>query len=353
MGRDAGRAGLTGLGRRGHNPACPAGAGRGRRAARRAVGAGGRAALITLEDFGDVPSRFRGAFVAVGNFDGVHRGHAHLFGRLIARARAAGTAAIALTFDPPPATFLRPETAPAPLTWPDRRVALLKGLGLDDVGVFRTGPWLLGLTAREFFDRVLVGQLGAKGIVEGPTFGFGRDRGGDARLLGGWCAEAGLGFEVVAPTQDDGAIVSSSRIRQALGAGAVEDAARMLGRPHRIRGIITHGAGRGTGIGVPTANLDEIDTLIPDDGVYAVRAFVDGDGSPLPSACNIGPNPTFGEQARKVEAHLIDFRGDIYGRTVELDILARIRPTRRFAGLDDLLAQIAADVEAARAICAR
>ena len=309
--------------------------------------------MITLQDFGDVPSRFRGAFVAVGNFDGVHRGHAHLLGRLRARAEAAGTAAIALTFNPPPGTFLRPETAPAPLTWLERRVGLLTGLGLNDVGVFRTGPWLLGLTAREFFDRVLVEQLGAKGIVEGPTFGFGRDRGGDARLLGEWCAGAGLGFEVAAPTQEDGTIVSSSRIRQALGGGEVEAAARMLGRPHRMRGVITHGAGRGAGIGVPTANLDEIDTLIPEDGVYAVHAFINGAGPPLPSACNIGPNPTFGEQTRKVEAHLIDFQGNIYGESLELDILARIRPTRKFAGLEDLLAQIRADVETARIICAR
>ncbi len=316
------------------------------------VGVEGWPSVITLQDFADVPSKFRGAFVAVGNFDGVHRGHAHLLDRLKARAAAAGVAAIALTFDPPPATFLRPETAPAPLTWLDRRVQLLAKSGVTDVGVFRTGPWLLGLTAREFFDRVLVEQLGATGIVEGPTFGFGRDRGGDARLLGSWCAEAGLGFEVVAPTQEDEAIVSSSRIRQALGAGEVEAAARMLGRPHRIRGLITHGAGRGTGIGIPTANLDEIDTLIPGDGVYAVHAFINGAGPPLPSACNIGPNPTFGEQDRKVEAHLIDFSGNLYGQSVQLDLLRKIRPTRRFGGLDDLLAQIQSDVATARAICA-
>ena len=307
--------------------------------------------MITLQDFGDVPSKVRGAFVAVGNFDGVHRGHAHLLHRLRDRAAAAGISSLALTFDPPPATYLRPATAPAPLTWIDRRVRLLGEAGVDQVGVFRTGPWLLGLTAREFFDRILVEQLGAKGIVEGPTFGFGRDRGGDARLLGSWCDEAGLGFEVVAPTQEGGTIVSSSRIRQALAGGDVDAAGRMLGRPHRIRGVITHGAGRGAGIGVPTANLDEIDTLIPDDGVYAGVAYLDGGGPPLPTACNVGPNPTFGEQAHKVEAHLIDFRGDIYGRSLELDLLARIRPTRRFAGLDDLLAQIRADIAQARAVC--
>ena len=313
----------------------------------------GRAPVITLTDFGEVPAKFRGAFVAVGNFDGVHRGHAHLLDRLKAQAEAAGTSAIALTFNPPPATFLRPATAPAPLTWLDRRVRLLADSGLTEVGVFQTGPWLLGLTAREFFDRVLIAQLGIQGIVEGPTFGFGRDRGGDAQLLGGWCAEAGLGFEVVAPTDDSGEIVSSSRIRQVLATGDVAAAARLLGRPHRIRGQITHGAGRGAGIGVPTANLDEIDTLIPDDGVYAVHAYLDGVGPPLPSACNIGPNPTFGEQDRKVEAHLIDFQGDIYGRSIELDLLERIRPTRRFGGLDDLLAQIRSDVTSARSICAR
>ena len=309
--------------------------------------------MITLNDTRDVPSRIRGAFVAVGNFDGVHQGHRHLLDRLRSRAESAGTSCLTLTFDPPPATFLRPTTAPAPLTWIDQRVHLLRDAGIDEVGVFATGPWLLGLTAREFFDTILVGQLGAKGIVEGPTFGFGRDRGGDAKILGTWCAGAGLGFEVVAPTEDDGVIVSSSRIRQSLGAGDVESATRMLGRPHRIRGIVTHGAGRGAGIGVPTANLDEIDTLIPDDGVYAVHAYLKGNSTPLSAACNIGPNPTFGEQTRKVEAHLIDFKGDIYGQSIELDLLARIRPTRKFAGLDDLLAQIARDVEVARVTCAR
>jgi len=309
--------------------------------------------VITLEDFAEVPARARGAFVAVGNFDGVHRGHAHLLARLRARADEAGAPAVALTFDPPPVALLRPETAPTPLTWIGRRVGLMEAAGATEVGVFRTGPWLLGLTAREFFDRVILGQLGARGVVEGPTFGFGRDRGGDSEILGRWCAEAGLGFEAASPTEVDGRIVSSTRIRRALADGEVAEAAALLGRPHQIRGLITHGAGRGAGIGVPTANLDEIDTVIPADGVYAAHAFIDGAGPPLPTACNIGPNPTFGEQVRKVEAHLIDFRGDIYGRTVTLDLLDRLRPTRRFAGLDDLLGQIRLDVERAREVCDR
>src|SRR5262249_31528499 len=143
----------------------------------------GLGSVITLEDFASVPPGARGAYLAIGNFDGVHRGHAHLIARLRARAEAAGAPALALTFDPQPAAVLRPESAPVPLVWTERKVALLKEAGATEVGVFRTGPWLLGLSAREFFDRVILGQFSAKGMVEGPTFGFGRDRGGDAQIL--------------------------------------------------------------------------------------------------------------------------------------------------------------------------
>jgi riboflavin kinase/FMN adenylyltransferase len=156
---------------------------------------------------------------------------------------------------------------------------------------------------------------------------------------------------VVEPTEVDGRLVSSSRVRAALAEGRADEAARMLGRSHRIRGVVTHGAARGAGLGFPTANLDGVDTLIPADGVYATLAFIDGQGPPRPGATHVGPNATFGEQDRKVESHLIDFDGDLYGRTVELDFLERLRPTRKFAGLDDLLAQIRDDVARARAVC--
>ncbi len=308
--------------------------------------------MITLETFDDVPARVRGAYLAVGNFDGVHRGHARLIGRLRALADEAGAPAVAMTFDPHPVAVLHPEMAPVPLAWTERNVELLEQAGATEVGVFRTGPWLLGLTAREFFDRVVVGQFAARGMVEGPNFGFGRDRGGDSRLLAEWCAGAGLAFEVAAPTEVDGRIVSSSRIRSALAEGRIDEANELLGRPHRLRGIVTHGAARGAGLGFPTANLDEVDTLIPSDGVYAAHAFVDGRGEPWSAAVHIGPNVTFGEQIRKVEAHLVGFSGDLYGRRVELDFLGLLRPSRRFDGIDDLLAQIRADVERAQAVAA-
>jgi len=306
--------------------------------------------VITLETFDDLPARLAGAFLAIGNFDGVHWGHAPLIARLRARADEADAPAVALTFDPHPVALLRPEATPVPLVWTARKVALLEAAGATEVGVFRTGPWLLGLTAREFFDRVIVGLFHARGMVEGPNFGFGRDRGGDSRLLADWCADAGLAFEVVRPTESDGLIVSSSRIRRAIAEGRIDEANAMLGRPHRLRGLVTHGAARGAGLGYPTANLDGIDTLIPADGVYAADAFIDGDGPPRRAAVHVGPNVTFGEQVRKVEAHLIDYSGDLYGRSVELDVLARLRGSRRFEGLDDLLAQIGADVAQAQAV---
>ena len=309
--------------------------------------------MITIDSLGEVPERVRGAYVAVGNFDGVHRGHSHLIARLRANADAHGTPALALTFDPHPILFLRPQEAPVPLVWTERKGELLKQAGATGVGVFQTGPWLLGLTAREFFDQVIVERFQARGMVEGPNFAFGRDRGGDASLLAGWCRTAGLGFEEIEPTVVENQLVSSSLIRRLLAEGRVDEAARFLGRPHRLRGLITHGAGRGAGLGFPTANLDAIDTLIPCDGVYAARAFLAGQdrAQPYSAACHIGPNVTFGEQIRKVEAHLLDFEGDLYGRTLVLDIVQRLRPSRPFAGLDDLLAQIRADVERTREIC--
>ncbi len=166
--------------------------------------------------------------------------------------------------------------------------------------------------------------------------------------------QAGIEFEVVEPISDNGQLISSSRIRECLQEGKVEEAAAFLGRPHRIRGIVVHGAGRGAGLGIPTINVDGIDTLIPLEGVYAVRVFVAGVASQpasWPAACNVGPNPTFGEQTRKVEAHLIGFHGDLYGRSVELDFLARLRPTQAFANLDELLGQIRSDIARARQIC--
>lgn len=307
---------------------------------------------MTLEDLTPVPPEYRGAYLAIGNFDGVHRGHAHLIDRLRARAAAAGAPALALTFDPQPVALLRPESAPVPLVWTERKVALLKAAGATGVGVFHTGPWLLHLPARAFFEQVILRQFEARGMVEGPTFRFGHDRQGNVEILSAWCAEAKLDFEVATPTLIDDQIVSSTRIRHCLAEGKTAEAMRLLGHPHRIRGVVVRGAGRGAGLGFPTANLEHVDTQIPLDGVYAARALIDGHGPERPAACHIGPNITFGEQARQVEVHILDYSAELYGRSIELDLLDRLRPTQRFENLDGLLAQMRVDVERARAITA-
>jgi riboflavin kinase/FMN adenylyltransferase len=232
--------------------------------------------------------------------------------------------------------------------WTARKIELLKEAGAADVGVFATGPWLLELTARDFFDRVLRHQFEATGIVEGPTFGFGRDRGGDVALLAEWCAGAEIDLTVVPPTVFDGDLISSTRIRKALLAGRVAQTTRWLSRPYRIRGTVVRGAARGAGLGFPTANLDNIEVLIPADGVYAGRAAVAGRS--YGAAVHVGPNATFDETKRGVEVHLLDFNGNLYGQQIELDFIEYLRPTRQFGGVDALLAQIQQDVSLARRI---
>ncbi len=307
--------------------------------------------VISIDGSGDIPEIARGAIVTVGNFDGVHRGHRKLLGQARARADAAGVPAMAITFDPHPVALLRPEAAPVPLVWLEREIHLLQEAGASLVGVFRTGPWLLKLSAREFFDRIIREQLAARGLVEGPNFAFGHDRTGDVRTLEAWCTDAGIDFEVVDLAVIDDQLISSSLIRQCLREGRVAEAAHYLGRPHRIRGSVASGAGRGATIGFPTINLVDIDTLVPADGVYAGLGWIEDHDRPWPAACNIGPNPTFGEDARKIEAHLIGFSGDLYGQRVELEFLEQLRPTRKFSGRDELLMQIQADVEETKRIC--
>ena len=303
------------------------------------------------------PGEVRGALLTVGNFDGVHRGHAALLARLRAHAADLGCPAVAVTFDPHPLLLLHPESYQPTLTTPSERARLLEECGADHVIILRTEPGLLKLSAADFFERVLCGTLQARGLVEGPNFGFGRNREGTVETLARFCTRAGLVLEIVPPLTMDGGVVSSSRVRRALLAGDVASAARWLGRPYRLAGVVSAGQRRGQTLGFPTANLTQIATVIPGDGVYAVRAWLPS-ATPArgseqrwrPAAANIGPNPTFGEQARKVEVHLLDFQGDLYGRTLAVDFLAKLRETQPFDSVDHLLAQIRADVAKVRAL---
>jgi riboflavin kinase/FMN adenylyltransferase len=219
----------------------------------------------------------------------------------------------------------------------------LHDLGADHVLVLRTTHDLLALTAAEFFARVVQQRLAARALVEGVNFGFGRNREGNIDTLAQLCRAAGMPLTIVPPLLADGAEVSSSRVRSLLLRGAVAEVADLLGRPYRLHGTVGTGQRRGQTIGFPTANLDRVETLIPGDGVYAVRAPL---GEAVwPGAANVGPNPTFGEQARKVEVHLIGFQGDLYGRPLAVDFVQRLRDTRRFGSAAELVEQLRRDVD--------
>ncbi len=295
------------------------------------------------------PSLLHGA-VTIGNFDGVHRGHARIVAELLAQAQSVGGPAIVFTFDPHPVRLLRPDAAPPPLTWTERKAELLDSLGVDAMIAYPTDETLLALTPREFFDCVVRGRLAARAMVEGPNFCFGRDRAGDVRLLGELCADAHIPLTVVEPLRIGDGYVSSSRVRDFIRQGDVAAAEQMLTQPYRIRGLVTHGEARGSRIGFPTANVSAIDTLLPAPGVYAGRALVDE--TIWPAAINLGPNPTFGEQRCKVEVHLIGFAGSLYGRPLEVDFLRRLRDIRPFPSVDELKQQLASDVETSRRIAA-
>lgn len=295
-----------------------------------------------------LPEQFRHAAVSIGNFDGVHRGHARIIERLAGLARRAGTSSVIFTFDPHPDRILRPEQAPAPLGWTELKARLLAELGADALVVYPTDRALLEFDAGEFFDRIVRGRLAAQALVEGPNFFFGRHREGDIGLLRRLCDDAGVRLEVVEPVAIDGEIVSSSRVRGLIAAGGVEQAGRLLTRPYRIRGTVVHGAGRGVTLGYPTANLGRIEALLPGEGIYAGRAWL-GD-APWPAAVSIGPNPTFGEAAAKVELYLIGYQGCLYDRAVEVDFLVRLRDIQQFGSVEQLVLQMDRDVAATREI---
>ena len=308
-----------------------------------------RMATIELSWMTHPPTAMTGGAVTIGNFDGVHRGHQELIRAAATAARQVGGPTIAVTFDPPPAALLypRPEKA-TPLTTLADRAALLHAAGADYVVILRTDAGLLSLSPEAFFEDVIVGLFAAKAVAEGYNFRFGRARAGDTALLRSLCEAAGIYFSEVAPVNILGAPVSSSRIRSLLNEGQVTAITELLGRPYFLRGIVVPGARRGRTIGFPTANLDQVSTVIPATGVYAVRAQV-GEMW-IPAAANIGPNPTFGDSARKLEVHLIDYSGDLYGQSMTIEFVARLRDTRSFSSVSDLVEQLQADVAQTRAI---
>src|SRR5690348_3806469 len=295
----------------------------------------------------------RGAVVAIGNFDGVHLGHQAVIGEAGRIARAGGLPHAVLTFEPHPRRVFRPDDPPFRLTPFRAKSRHIEALGVDLLFTLHFDLAFARRSAAGFIEGVLVGNLGVRHAVVGYDFVFGHRRGGTPASLQARGAELGFGVTVVGPiAAQGGAVYSSTRIRELLGAGKPREAAALLGRFWEIEGRVERGDARGRSIGFPTANLMLDDYLRPAPGVYAVRAGIEEEGRTVwhDGVANLGQRPTFGGSDLRLEAHLFDFDRDLYGRHLRVAMIEYLRPERKFPGIDALKAQIAADAAQARAL---
>lgn len=312
--------------------------------------------MEVLRDLGDCRPPPAGSVVSIGAYDGVHLGHRSLLARVRAMAGQLGRVSAVVTFDCHPATVVRPESAPRLLTDLDQKLELLAATGVDRALVLHFDEERARESAEDFVAEVLVRCLGARAVVVGHDFHFGHRRRGNVALLQSMGAE--LGFDVLGVTltgdEAAGQPISSTRIRALLAAGDVAGAAALLGRPHEVRGTVAPGDRRGHDLGYPTANVAlPADLALPADGIYAGWYRRPG-GDVHPAAVSLGRRPTFYESASEpvLEAHLLDFDGDLYGEAAAVRFVAHLRPEVRFDSAGELVAQMAADVQAARAVLA-
>jgi len=304
--------------------------------------------MIRLDSRTPVPEHLRGAILALGNFDGFHRGHQAVVGEAIRRAREQGRPAIVATFDPHPVRFFDPQAEPFRLTTLDQRAELFAAAGADAMLVIGFDADVAGMSAQSWVEDGLHGHLGAAGVVTGEDFTFGKGRSGNPQVLRELGAPLGLDAVTVGPVHDATGPISSSRIRAALKAGDCATATALLTRPFAIRGVVQHGDKVGRTIGFPTANLPLDNYLRPRFGIYAVTGHLIGQDTVLKGAANIGVRPHFDPPKELLEPHFFDFSGDLYGQEVEVAFHHFIRPEAKFASLDELVAQIGRDCDRAR-----
>jgi riboflavin kinase/FMN adenylyltransferase len=298
------------------------------------------------------PLHLTGAWVTIGSFDGVHRGHQALIRELVDGARAAGRPSVVVTFFPHPAKVLRGLDGPFYLTHPDRRAELLTELGVNVIVTLDFTRELAALSAEAFMEG-LAAHLGVERLLVGQDFALGRGREGTVTRLTEIGRRLGYSLGVFQPVLDDQDVVSSSQIRALLQTGEVARAARLLGRCYRVQGKVVPGDGRGRTIGIPTANLSIWDEqVLPAGGVYATRTLVEG--ILYPSVTNIGFRPTFenGPASARVETHVLELNRDLYGLELDLEFVERLRPEKRFPSVDDLIHQIHSDIQRAREVLA-
>src|ERR1043165_1109325 len=305
-----------------------------------------------LDGSSAVPAAFRGGIVALGNFDGFHRGHQAVVGRAVSRARAEGRPALVATFDPHPVRFFKPALPPFRLTTLDQRQRLFAEAGADAMLVYHFGAELAAVTAPDFVTDYLVSRAGAAGVTTGEDFTFGKGRAGNVEVLKLLGQANRISVDAIAAVDEDGEAVSSSRIREALEAGDCSTAARLLTRPFALEGVVEHGDKRGRTLGYPTANVALDRYLRPRFGVYAVRGLLPG-GRVVNGVANLGTRPMFDPPRELLEPYFFDFDGDLYDQMIEVELIDFIRDEAAFDDLESLKAQIARDCDAARSILAR
>jgi riboflavin kinase/FMN adenylyltransferase len=299
----------------------------------------------------DIPQDWGRSVVTIGSYDGVHRGHQLIIGRAVERARELGVPSVVVTFDPHPSEVVRPGSHPPLLAPHHRRAELMAELGVDALLILPFTTEFSKLAPADFIVKVLVDKLHAQLVIEGPNFRFGHKAAGNVQLLTEFGATYDYSVEVidlyVRGEAGGGEPFSSTLTRRLVAEGDVAGAAEILGRPHRVEGIVVRGAQRGREMGFPTANVETLPhTAIPADGVYA--GWLNANGETMPAAISVGTNPQFDGTERTVEAYAIDRVGlDLYGLHVSVDFLAYVRGMAKFDSLDDLLVAIAADVKRA------
>jgi riboflavin kinase/FMN adenylyltransferase len=304
---------------------------------------------MTVAADSGLPPDVQATVLAVGTFDGVHRGHRDVLDRLVVRAEALGLRSVLVTFDPHPLEIVNPAAAPLLLTVGEEKREVLAESGIDYLAVVAFTPALARLSAEEFVSQVLRERFRMKHLLMGYDHGFGRNREGDVEVLQTLGERDGFHVEVVAPVANgDGRPISSTMIRQAVAGGDLEHATHALGRPYSVGGRVVPGAARGRGMGFPTINLalPSARKLLPPQGVYAVR--VQTPGGAHGGMLNLGPRPTFGDESVGIEAHLFDTSGDWYGAWVRVDFIARLRDTQKFATPSALVEQLQRDEVGAR-----
>lgn len=296
-----------------------------------------------------MPEHLRGGVVALGNFDGFHLGHQAVAGEAIKQAKATGRPAIIATFDPHPVRFFMPGAPWFRLSTLEQRQRLFEEAGADAMLVFDFDASLAATTAEDFIGKLLVDRLGISAVVTGEDFTFGKGRGGNIQVLRELGAVHGLGSTAMGPVTDEGGVISSSRIREALQAGDCATATKLLTRPFAVEGVVQHGDKNGRLLGFPTANIDMGHYLRPRYGIYAVKGRL-ADGRVLNGAANLGIRPSFDPPKELLEPHFFDFAEDLYGQSIEVEFHAFIRGEAKFDSMDALMAQMAKDCDQAKTI---